>query len=195
MSNKKKVIGITGGIATGKSVVTSYLRAHGYEVIDADAVVRELQEVGGALYLAIRDTFGEAYFLKNGELDRATFGALIFSDSVARGKLSNVQDTIIRTELFGRCETNQSEIIFMDIPLLFERDYTGFDETWLVYAPQDIQIKRLMKRNSLSESEAMLRIKAQMPIDEKRSLATRIIENCDTIEVLENQLASLISEI
>jgi dephospho-CoA kinase len=88
MSNKKKVIGITGGIATGKSVVTSYLRAHGYEVIDADAVVRELQEVGGALYLAIRDTFGEAYFLKNGELDRATFGALIFSDSAARGKLS-----------------------------------------------------------------------------------------------------------
>ena len=87
------------------------------------------------------------------------------------------------------------KIIFMDIPLLFERDYTGFDETWLVYAPQDIQIKRLMKRNSLSESEAMLRIKAQMPIDEKRSLATRIIENCDTIEVLENQLASLISEI
>ena len=117
MSNKKKVIGITGGIATGKSVVTSYLRAHDYEVIDADAVVRELQEVGGALYLAIRDTFGEAYFLKNGELDRATFGALIFSDSAARNKLSSVQDAIIRTELLRRCETSQSEIIFMDIPV------------------------------------------------------------------------------
>lgn len=191
----KKVIGITGGIATGKSVVTSYLRAHGYEVIDADVVVRELQEVGGALYIAIRDTFGEAYFLENGDLDRAKFGALIFSDAEARAKLSAVQDDIIRTELFKRCANSRSELVFMDIPLLFERAYTGFDETWLVYAPQDVQLKRLMKRNDLSESEALLRIKAQMPIDEKRSLATRIIENCDTIEVLENQLASLISEI
>ncbi|CCK19013.1 dephospho-CoA kinase [Lactococcus laudensis] len=191
----KKVIGITGGIATGKSVVTSYLRAHGYEVIDADVVVRELQEVGGALYIAIRDTFGEAYFLENGDLDRAKFGALIFSDAEARAKLSAVQGDIIRTELFKRCASSRSELVFMDIPLLFERAYTGFDETWLVYAPQDIQLKRLMKRNDLSESEALLRIKAQMPIDEKRSLATRIIENCDTIEVLENQLASLISEI
>lgn len=191
----KKVIGITGGIATGKSVVTSYLWAHGYEVIDADVVVRELQEVGGALYIAIRDTFGEAYFLENGDLDRAKFGALIFSDAEARAKLSAVQDDIIRTELFKRCANSRSELVFMDIPLLFERAYTGFDETWLVYAPQDVQLKRLMKRNDLSESEALLRIKAQMPIDEKRSLATRIIENCDTIEVLENQLASLISEI
>lgn len=191
----KKVIGITGGIATGKSVVTSYLRAHGYEVIDADVVVRELQEVGGALYIAIRDTFGEAYFLENGDLDRAKFGVLIFSDAEARTKLSAVQDDIIRTELFKRCASSRAELVFMDIPLLFERAYTGFDETWLVYAPQDIQLKRLMKRNDLSESEALLRIKAQMPIDEKRSLATRIIENCDTIEVLENQLASLISEI
>ena len=191
----KKVIGITGGIATGKSVVTSYLRAHGYEVIDADVVVRELQEVGGALYIAIRDTFGEAYFLENGDLDRAKFGALIFSDAEARAKLSAVQDDIIRTELFKRCANSRLELVFMDIPLLFERAYTGFDETWLVYAPQDVQLKHLMKRNDLSESEALLRIKAQMPIDEKRSLATRIIENCDTIEVLENQLASLISEI
>ena len=191
----KKVIGITGGIATGKSVVTTYLRAHGYEVIDADAVVRELQAIGGALYNAIRDTFGQAYFLENGDLDRARFGALIFSDPAARDKLSTVQDGIIRTELFRRCDTSQTDLVFMDIPLLFERDYTGFDETWLVYAPQNIQLERLMKRNGLSESEALLRIQAQMPIDEKRSLATRIIENCDTIEVLENQLASLISEI
>ena len=149
----KKVIGITGGIATGKSVVTSYLRAHGYEVIDADVVVRELQEVGGALYIAIRDTFGEAYFLENGDLDRAKFGALIFSDAEARAKLSAVQDDIIRTELFKRCANSRLELVFMDIPLLFERAYTGFDETWLVYAPQDVQLKRLMKRNDLSESE------------------------------------------
>jgi len=110
-------------------------------------------------------------------------------------KLSTVQDEIIRTELFKRCASSQSDLVFMDIPLLFEKAYTGFDEIWLVYAPQNVQLKRLMERNDLSESEALLRIKAQMPIDEKRSLATRVIENYDTIEVLENQLASLISEI
>lgn len=191
----KKMIGITGGIATGKSVVTSYLRARGYTVIDADAVVRELQEVGGRLNQVIRETFGATYFLENGAIDREKFAAFIFSDDQAREKLSQVQDDVIRTELFKRCEASSSELVFMDIPLLFERHYTGFDAIWLVYAPRELQVKRLMARNHLSEAEANLRIAAQMPIEDKRVLATRIIENCDTIEVLETQLASLINEI
>ncbi|MDR1605931.1 MAG: dephospho-CoA kinase [Streptococcaceae bacterium] len=191
----KKIIGITGGIATGKSVVTSFLKARGYEVIDADAVVKELQQIGGPLYLAIRDGFGSDYFLANGDLDRAKFAALIFSDSVAREKLSAQQDAIIQEELFKRCAESSAELVFMDIPLLFERDYTGFDEIWLVYAPRDTQIERLIKRNGLTQSEAVLRLEAQLPIDEKRSMATRIIENCDTIDLLEHQLISLISKI
>lgn len=191
----KKIIGLTGGIATGKSVVTAYLRRQGYTVIDADEVVRELQEIGGALYVAIRDRFGAAYFLENGALDREKFGALIFSDDQARANLSQIQDEIIRTELFARCAASAADLVFMDIPLLFERHYTGFDDIWLVYAPRDIQIKRLMARNHLTESQAALRLAAQMPIDEKCALATRVIKNCDTIEVLETQLASLIKEI
>src|SRR5574341_1109357 len=84
----KKIIGITGGIASGKSTVTSFLTSKGYEVIDADAVVRELQQIGGALYVAIRDTFGPTYFLADGELDRITFGQAIFANSEMRGQLS-----------------------------------------------------------------------------------------------------------
>lgn len=191
----KKVIGITGGIATGKSAVTTFLRAHGYEVIDADAVVRELQQIGGTLYQMIRDTFGDAYFLPNGELDRAKFGALIFSDSAARQKLAAHQENIIRTELLKRRDASSADLVFMDIPLLFEQHYMDFDEIWLVYAPRDVQLQRLMKRNGLSKSDAMLRINAQMPIDEKITLATRMIKNCGTIEELENQLIKIISEI
>jgi dephospho-CoA kinase len=191
----KKVIGLTGGIATGKSTVTTFLRSHGFEVIDADAVVRELQQIGGALYQMIRETFGDAYFGANGELDRAKFGALVFSDLAVRQKLAALQDPIIRTELLKRRDASSAELVFMDIPLLFEQNYTGFDEVWLVYAPRDVQINRLMKRNGLSESDAILRVNAQMPIEEKLTLATRMIKNCGTIEELENQLTKLISEI
>lgn len=190
----KKIIGITGGIATGKSRVTAFLKSHGYEVIDADLVVRELQQIGGKLYLAIYDSFGKAFFLENGELDRVKLGDAIFSDENMKAKLSNIQDKLIRAELLKRCEESDAEIVFMDIPLLFEKNYTGFDEIWLVYAPRETQIVRLMKRNNLSELDAIKRIDSQMPISEKRALATRIIDNCDTIEVLEMQLTSIINE-
>ncbi|GFH41193.1 dephospho-CoA kinase [Lactococcus insecticola] len=191
----KTVIGITGGIASGKSAVTAFLVKNGYEVIDADAVVREMQQIGGALYELIFETFGADFFLENGELDRAKLGKLIFSDEVARQKLSQKQDKLIRSELLKRRDESKQSIVFMDIPLLFERKYTGFYETWLIYAPRNLQISRLMKRNDLSESDAILRIDSQMPIDDKRALATRIIENCDTIEILETKLMKLLSEL
>lgn len=190
----KKIIGITGGIATGKSRVTAFLKSHGYEVIDADLVVRELQQIGGKLYQAIYDTFGPQFFLTNGELDRVKLGDVIFSDSTMKEKLSSIQDSLIRAELLKRCQDSQAEIVFMDIPLLFEKNYTGFDEVWLVYAPRETQIVRLMERNHLSELDAIKRVDSQMPIVEKRALATRIIDNCDTIEVLEMQLTSIINE-
>lgn len=191
----KKIIGITGGIASGKSTVTSFLTSKGYEVIDADAVVRELQQIGGALYVAIRDTFGPTYFLADGELDRITFGQAIFANPEMRGQLSTLQDKLIRDALFDRCQASQSDLVFMDIPLLFEKNYTGFDEIWLVYVPKEIQLERLMKRNNLSQADALLRIDSQMPIDDKCALATRIIKNCDTIDMLEIQLTTIISEI
>ncbi|GFH42183.1 dephospho-CoA kinase [Lactococcus hodotermopsidis] len=191
----KKVIGITGGIATGKSAVTAFLLKNGYEVIDADAVVRELQQIDGALYLMIRETFGADYFHENGELNREKLGALIFSDNLAKQKLAKQQDALIRAELIKRRDESQAEVVFMDIPLLFELNYTGFDEIWLIYAPRAVQIQRLMKRNGLTESDAILRIKAQMPINDKRLLATRVIENCGTIELLEEKLTKILYEI
>lgn len=190
----KKIIGITGGIATGKSRVSTFLKSHGYEVIDADLVVRELQAIGGRLYLAIYDTFGQTFFLENGELDRVKLGDAIFSDEKMKERLSVIQDKIIRQELLDRCQASKADVVFMDIPLLFEKKYTGFDEIWLVYAPRETQIERLMKRNKLSRVDAIKRVDSQMPIADKRALATRIIENCDTIDVLETQLITIINE-
>ncbi|MDN6030399.1 MAG: dephospho-CoA kinase [Lactococcus plantarum] len=190
----KKIIGITGGIATGKSRVSAFLKSHGYEVIDADLVVRELQAIGGRLYLAIHDTFGQTFFLPDGELDRVKLGEAIFSSEKMKEKLSVIQDKIIRKELLDRCQASEADIVFMDIPLLFEKNYTGFDEIWLVYAPRETQIERLMRRNDLSREDAIKRVDSQMPIADKRALATRIIENCDTIDVLEMQLITIINE-
>ena len=190
----KKIIGITGGIATGKSRVSAFLKSHGYEVIDADLVVRELQAIGGRLYLAIYDTFGQTFFLENGELDRVKLGDAIFSDEKMKERLSVIQDKIIRQELLDRCQASKADVVFMDIPLLFEKNYAGFDEIWLVYAPRETQIERLMKRNKLSRVDAIKRVDSQMPIADKRALATRIIENCDTIDVLETQLITIINE-
>ncbi|HCN75070.1 dephospho-CoA kinase [Pseudolactococcus plantarum] len=190
----KKIIGITGGIATGKSRVSAFLKSHGYEVIDADLVVRELQAIGGRLYLAIYDTFGQTFFLENGELDRVKLGDAIFSDEKMKERLSVIQDKIIRQELLDRCQASKADVVFMDIPLLFEKNYAGFDEIWLVYAPRETQIERLMKRNKLSRVDAIKRVDSQMPIADKRALATRIIENCDTIDVLEMQLITIINE-
>ena len=190
----KKIIGITGGIATGKSRVSAFLKSHGYEVIDADLVVRELQAIGGRLYLAIYDTFGQTFFLENGELDRVKLGDAIFSDEKMKERLSVIQDKIIRQELLDRCQASKADVVFMDIPLLFEKNYAGFDEIWLVYAPRETQIERLMKRNKLSRVDAIKRVDSQMPIADKRALATRIIENCDRIDVLEMQLITIINE-
>ncbi|WP_373961976.1 dephospho-CoA kinase [Lactococcus lactis] len=207
----KTVIGLTGGIASGKSTVVDFLISEGYQVIDADKVVRQLQEPGGKLYKAIVETYGLDFIADNGQLNREKLGALVFSDSKEREKLSNLQDEIIRTELYDRRDdllkkmTDKSvsknfdsksqgknlsvnKPIFMDIPLLIEYNYTGFDEIWLVSLPEKIQLERLMERNKFTEEEAKKRISSQMPLSEKQKVADVILDNSGTIEALKKQI-------
>ncbi|OJH47838.1 dephospho-CoA kinase [Lactococcus lactis] len=207
----KMVIGLTGGIASGKSTVVDFLISGGYQVIDADKVVRQLQEPGGKLYKAIVETYGLDFIADNGQLNREKLGALVFSDSKEREKLSNLQDEIIRTELYDRRDdllkkmTDKSvsknfdsksqgknlsvnKPIFMDIPLLIEYNYTGFDEIWLVSLPEKIQLERLMARNKFTEEEAKKRISSQMPLSEKQKVADVILDNSGTIEALKKQI-------
>lgn len=175
-----KIIGITGGIASGKSVVTDFLRSQGYQVIDADQVVHELQKPGGRLYQVLLSEFGTEILLADGQLDRKKLGTLLFSRPNLLEKSSRLQNDIIREEL--ALKRNQlaatEELFFIDIPLLFEQEYEDwFDQIWLVDVSKDTQLERLMARNNLSQEEAQRRIAAQLSLEEKRQRAEIVIDN------------------
>lgn len=175
-----KIIGITGGIASGKSTVTNFLRKQGFQVVDADALVHQLQKPGDRLFEALVQHFGQKVILESGELNRPLLASLIFSNPKEREWSKMIQGEIIREELAVlRDQLAQTEeIFFMDIPLLFEQNYSAwFDETWLVYVDRDVQVERLMKRDHLSMDEAESRLTAQWPLVKKKDLASHILDN------------------
>ena len=190
-----KIIGITGGIASGKSTVTNFLRQKGFQVVDADAVVHQLQKPGGRLFKALVQHFGQEIILENGELNRLLLASLIFSNTEEREWSKQIQGEIIREELaILRDQFAQTEsIFFMDIPLLFEQDYSSwFNETWLVYVEPDVQMDRLMKRDQLSKDLAISRLSAQWPLEEKKGLASQVIDNNGSQDQLLAQVNSLL---
>ena len=190
-----KIIGITGGIASGKSTVTNFLRQKGFEVVDADALVHQLQKPGGRLYQILVEHFGEKVLLEDGELDRPLLASLIFSNSEEREWSKQTQGQIIREELGSlRDKLAQTEdVFFMDIPLLFEQDYASwFDETWLVYVRRDTQLDRLMNRDQLSKESAETRLASQWPLEEKKKFATYVLDNNGIREQLLSQVVTLL---
>ena len=190
-----KIIGITGGIASGKSTVTNFLRQKGFEVVDADALVHQLQKSGGRLYQILVEHFGEKILLENGELNRPLLASLIFSNSDEREWSKQTQGQIIREELGSLRDkfSETEELFFMDIPLLFEQDYASwFDETWLVYVRRDTQLDRLMNRDQLSKESAETRLASQWPLEEKKKFATYILDNNGSREQLLSQVVTLL---
>lgn len=190
-----KIIGITGGIASGKSTVTNFLRQQGFQVVDADAVVHQLQKPGGRLFKALVQHFGQEIILENGELNRSLLASLIFSNPEEREWSRITQGEIIREELATLRDqlVQTKEIFFMDIPLLFEQDYASwFDETWLVYVDRDVQVERLMKRDQLSQNEAESRLAAQWPLEKKKDLASHILDNNGNQDQLLTQVRILL---
>ena len=192
-----RIIGITGGIASGKSTVTEFLRQKGFQVVDADAVVHQLQKPGGRLYQVLVEHFGEKILLKNGELNRTLLASLIFSNPEEQEWSKRTQGEIIREELDAlRNQLAQTEaLFFMDIPLLFEQNYASwFDETWLVYVNRDVQLERLMKRDQISKEAAESRLNSQWPLERKISLASHSLDNNGNQEQLIAQVVQLLEE-
>ena len=190
-----KIIGITGGIASGKSTVTEFLRQKGFQVVDADAVVHQLQKPGGRLFQILVEHFGEKILLENGELNRHLLASLIFSNPEEQEWSKRTQGEIIREELAAlRNQLTQTEaLFFMDIPLLFEQNYASwFDETWLVYVNRDCQLERLMKRDQISKEAAESRLNSQWPLERKISLASRSLDNNGNQEQLIAQVVHLL---
>ena len=192
-----KIIGITGGIASGKSTVTEFLRQKGFQVVDADAVVHQLQKPGGRLYQVLVKHFGEKILLENGELNRPLLASLIFSNPEEQEWSKRTQGEIIREELAAlRNQFAQTEaLFFMDIPLLFEQNYASwFDETWLVYVNRDVQLERLMKRDQISKEAAESRLNSQWPLERKISLASHSLDNNGNQGQLIAQVVQLLEE-
>ncbi|RSJ60876.1 dephospho-CoA kinase [Streptococcus gordonii] len=193
-----RIIGITGGIASGKSTVTEFLRQQDYQVIDADQVVHELQEPGERLYQALLSAFGPAILQEDGRLDRAKLGAMIFGDPELLAQSSQIQNQIIREELAGRRDllAEKEDIFFMDLPLLFELGYeTWFDQVWLVDVTEETQLSRLMTRNALSQEEAEKRIATQLSLQEKRNRADVLIDNNGPLEHTQEQLREALQKL
>ena len=192
-----KIIGITGGIASGKSTVTEFLKQKRFQVVDADAVVHQLQKPSGRLYQVLVEHFGEKILLENGELNRPLLASLIFSNPEEQEWSKRTQGEIIREELAAlRNQFAQTEaLFFMDIPLLFEQNYDSwFDETWLVYVNRDVQLERLMKRDQISREAAESRLNSQWPLERKISLASHSLDNNGNQEQLIAQVVQLFEE-
>lgn len=192
------IIGLTGGIASGKSTVVEMLKEAGYKVIDADQLVHDMQAKGGRLYRALLDWLGEEILLPNGELNRPKLGQLIFSNEEMRHRSADIQGKIIREELAAKrdCLAKEEDVFFMDIPLLIENDYQDwFDQIWLVAVSPEVQSQRLMKRNHLSAEEADMRIASQMPLAEKLPYASLVIDNNGSIDDLKEKVKSAIKDL
>ena len=193
-----RIIGLTGGIASGKSTVTSYLKKKGYPVIDADRVVHDLQAPGGELYQALVEHFGRDILLDTGDLNRPALAQCIFSSQKEIAWSNQVQGEMIRKALARErdCLAKTEALFFMDIPLLIEQGYLDwFDQVWLVYVTKDTQLQRLMERNVLTEVQARDRLAAQMPLDEKKAFVDLVIDNNSKRDRLYQQIDQALEQI
>ena len=191
-------IGLTGGIASGKSTVLTYFKDKGIPYIDADIVAREVVEPGTKGLQAIVDVFGLNVLHDDGTLNREALGSIVFHNEEKRRQLNSCLKEHIRNrimELTASYESNHTAVLIYDIPLLIEGEwYTMMDEVWLVYVSEPTQIERLMSRNGFSKEDALARIKSQMRLDDKRSYADVIIDNNGTPQTLEAQLDTIFSD-
>ena len=194
-----KVIGLTGGIATGKSTVATFFREQNIPVIDADVIAKEVVEPGQHAYNQIIKTFGEVILQKNGMIDRKKLGKLVFSDDVKRKKLNDIVHPQVRTKMIAQRDAFirvKEEVIILDIPLLFESDLVDLvDRVVVVYVDSDTQLERLVHRDQLSKEDALNRIQSQIPIEDKKNLADKVIDNTGSIEYTKKQCMELIKQL
>lgn len=197
-----KIIGLTGGIASGKSTASNIINKLGFKVIDADKIARDVQEIGKPAYREIVDYFGEEIVDIYGNINRKALGNVVFNNDSEREKLNRIVHPYIFKAIKESIDRNSDKkILFVDIPLLIEqvdnlnKHKIEFDEIWLVYVDEKTQITRLMERDSIDKEEALKKIRAQMPIELKKNYVTRIIDNRGDIETLEEQIRQKIKDV
>jgi len=209
-----KIVGLTGGIGSGKSTVSDYLISKGFHVLDADRIAREIVLPGSEMLIRLAAVFGKKIIQKDGSLDRKKLGEIVFSDPEKRKKLDSMMHLeileLIHERIFQiREEAEKSavaaidpqqaarnKVIFIDAPLLFE---TGLDqsveEIWVIDADEETRIRRIMERDGLKREEILDRIKSQMTRDEKNKRADVILDNTGDPEALYRQIELLLQKI
>jgi dephospho-CoA kinase len=189
-----KVLGLTGGIGSGKSMVASMFAKLGADVIDADRLAREVVEPGQPALEEIATAFGRDILLPDGRLDRGKLGRIIFADPVARGRLNAITHPRIRERMDAEIAARGSRpgVLIVDIPLLYENDRArAVEAVIVVWVDQQTQLRRLDERDGLSAEEARQRIAAQMPLEEKRARADVVIDNSGSRENTRRQVEAI----
>ncbi|HIT44402.1 TPA: dephospho-CoA kinase [Candidatus Avacholeplasma faecigallinarum] len=190
------VIGITGGIASGKSHVVDVISKMGYEVIDSDKISYELSLKGNKVYNEIINTFGEEYVLSNGEIDRKKLGRLIFNSEKDKQKLNEISHPYIIKEIKKRLKESQGSIVFLDIPLLYEAKLEYLcDKIICVYLDKTKQIERLMARDGIDYEYALKKINSQIDLQIKAKQSYYIINSYGSLEQTETITKNLIEKI
>ena len=193
-----KIVGLTGGISSGKSTVSSYFKQLEIPVIDADEVARKVVEPNSQGAIEIKKAFGSDVFEEDGSLNRQKLGALIFSNAENRQKLDDLLQPLIKIMILDEIEEYRQKgenMIVLDLPLLFEKHYEKLcEEIIVVYIPKELQLERLMRRNQYTKQEALSRIDSQLSIEEKRKRATVLLDNQGTIQQLYQQVEQWLVE-
>jgi dephospho-CoA kinase len=196
------VLGLSGGIGTGKSTVARFLNSLGATLIDADAIVHELQAPEAPMLDEIAEAFEPGIIDTEGRLDRNALGTTVFRDAAARRRLEQIVHPKVIAIIADRVASAQvagTSLIVVDIPLLFDRRESSqsrkstphFDATVLVYAPEQQQIERQMKRDGCDREAALQRIRAQLPIESKKVMADVVIDNSGSLEDTQRQTRML----
>jgi dephospho-CoA kinase len=193
------VVGLTGGIASGKSTVSSFLREAGIPVICADELARKAVERGSPGLEQIRRVFGDEVLDEDGNLDRKVVGTIVFDDEAKRKALESIIHPRVAEEeqrILRELEGQGNSIAVVDVPLLYETGWQNhFDLVVVVYVPRNDQEERLMSRDRISREEAVARIGAQMPIQKKKEIADRIVDNTGDLAHTYAQVQRLVEEL
>jgi dephospho-CoA kinase len=193
MSGFALKVGLTGGLGSGKSTVAAHFASHGIEIVDTDAIARELTATGGGAVPALRDVFGESVIAADGGLDRPRMRALVFADPAERARLEAILHPLIETESLRRCATARSPYVIVDIPLLAEtsrwRGHCG--RICVVDCPRALQIARVAARDGHSHNEIEAILAAQASRESRLAIADDIIDNSTTLDTLQAQVDAL----
>jgi dephospho-CoA kinase len=184
------LVGLTGGIGSGKSTVSSMLSHRGAVVVDADAIVHELQAPGSPLLHSIAERFGDSVIAADGSLDRAAVANIVFSDKQALDDLNGLVHPAVRHEMARRvdAERQTDRVVVLDIPLLTENPRKDLAAVVVVDVDIDVAVERLVAQRGMAESDARARIANQASRDDRLAIATHVIDNSGSFETLERRV-------